>query len=63
MLTDRGWTLSYLIVRRLAVEISKKSVEKNWPGKFVKRNKKQLASRFLQAIEIARKKVDSAKSY
>ena len=63
VLTDRGWAPSYPMVRRFAAEISQKSVGKNWPGKFVKRNKKVLASGFLQAIEIARKKADSAKSY
>lgn len=63
VLTDRGWAPSYPMVRRFAAEISKKSVGKNWPGKFVKRNEKHLASGFLQAIEIARKKADSAKSY
>ena len=63
VLTDRGWAPSYPMVRRFVAEISKKSIGKNWPGKFVDRNKKHLARGFLEAIEIARTKADSAKSY
>jgi hypothetical protein len=63
VLTDRGWAPSYPMVRRFAAEISKKSVGKNWPAKFVKRHSNILNRGFLEAIEIARKKADSAKGY
>jgi hypothetical protein len=62
-LTNRGWAPTYPMVRRFAKEISKKSVGKNWPAKFVNRNRKDLATGFLEAIEIARKKADSVKGY
>lgn len=62
-LTERGNAPTYPMVRRFAEEICKKSVGKNWPWKFVKRNSNKLASGFLDAIEIGRKKADSANSY
>jgi hypothetical protein len=62
-LTDRGNAPTYPLVRRFAQEICKKSVGKNWPKKFVKRYPNDLREGFLEAIEISRKKADSAKSY
>ncbi len=62
-LTLRGNAPTYPMVRRYAEEISKKSMGKNWPGKFVQRQSKHLDRGFLDAIEISRKKADSAKRY
>ncbi len=63
VLTERGNAPTYAMVRRFAEELSKKSMGKNWPHKFVKRNNKKLSTGYLDAIEMSRKKADSARSY
>lgn len=51
------------MIRNFAAEIAKKEIGKNWPDRFVERQKLELVSRWTMAMDQARHKADSAKKY
>ncbi|KAF2861687.1 hypothetical protein K470DRAFT_206287, partial [Piedraia hortae CBS 480.64] len=59
------WCLppSPAIVLKLAQSICQQDLGKNWPGRFVERNRKNLDCRYLNDIDLLRHKAGSRESY
>src|SRR5205823_1601131 len=62
-LSKRGLPPTQAIVRNFAWEIAKKQVGKCWVGRFLKRHKMDLDSRWVNPLDHSRDKVDSNFKY
>jgi hypothetical protein len=62
-LTERGFPPSIRMVRRFAYDISENQPGKNWAARWVKSQVNELASDFLQAIDLSRKKAENPSQF
>lgn len=62
-LSERGLPLTRSMIHNFAAEIAQKPVGRCWADRFIKRHQFDLVSKYVEGMDIARKRADSAFKY